>query len=275
MLPTIGVLVIHGMGDQHEHFAEKLIASLRQRLGANSGSVAFEPCYWADVLQHHQDQVWQRLKRSGVMSWQDSRQWVLSSFGDPPAYLSGFFRSGQQAYGIIHERVRSSLRILERQLDQHTPRSLVILAHSLGSVIVTNYIWDEQKNPTPGTTPFERTETLTKFVTYGSNIPLFLPPVRPIECIQFPWSSLPQPTRDRARWLNVYAPSDLLGYPLGNIWDNTHGTEIDDLTLYAGPWLISRTPFSHAFYDTDGQFQRLVTDEVRSLIGPTTNGSPT
>lgn len=273
MSPAIGVLVIHGMGDQMEQFGAPLIDGLQRQLGATAGSVAFESCFWADVLQHHQDQIWQRLKRSGVMSWPASRQWVLSSFGDPPAYLSGFFRSGQQAYGLIHERVRSSLRSLERRLDPQGPRSLVILAHSLGSVIVTNYIWDEQKKPTPGTTPFERTETLSRFVTYGSNIPLFVPPVRPIECIRFPWGSLPQPDRDRARWLNVYAPADLLGYPLGNIWDDPHGTVIDDLVLHAGPWPISRTPFSHTYYDTDRRFHRIVADEIRSLVPLPPNGS--
>jgi hypothetical protein len=273
MSSIIGVLAIHGMGDQPEHFADDLFADLRRHLGSDAASVAFQSCYWSDVLQHHQDQVWQRLKRSGVMSWPGSRQWILSSFGDPPAYLSGFFRSGQQAYGIVHERVRSALRQLERQLGPQSKKSLIILAHSLGSVIVTNYIWDEQKRATTGTTPFERTETLTTLVTYGSNIPLFLPPVRPIECIQFPWPSLPDRSRDRARWLNIYAPSDLLGYPLGNIWDNAHGTVIHDRAIHAGFWPISRTPLSHAYYESDGRFLRIVVDEIRSVLGLSSAGS--
>ena len=268
MSPSIGLLVIHGMGDQPEHFADELFAGIRRHLDHDADLVAYESCLWADVLQHHQDQVWQRLRRSGAMSWPNWRTWLLSSFGDPPAYLSGYFKSGRQAYGIIHGRVREALTRLETQFNPRNSRPLVVLAHSLGSVIITNYIWDEQKSPTPGSTPFERTETLTKLVTYGSNIPLFLPPVRPIECIQFPWPSLPEHIRPLARWLNVYAPSDLLGYPLSGLWDNSHGTIVDDHAFPVGPWPLSRTPLSHTRYDSDDGFLSMVAAEIRSLVAP-------
>jgi hypothetical protein len=142
----------------------------------------------------------------------------------------------------------------------------VVLAHSLGSVILSNYIWDEQKRPTVGTSAFQRTETITTFVTYGSNIPLFLPPVRPVECIRFPWPSLAPALRPYARWLNVYAPADLLGYPLGCLWDEDRGTVIDDVALPVGPWPLSRTPLSHTKYETDGAFLEMVVGELRRLM---------
>jgi len=46
-------------------------------------------------------------------------------------------------------------------------------------------------------------ETLTTLITFGSNIPLFLPPSPPIECIRFPHPVLPPQFAAAARWKNV------------------------------------------------------------------------
>ncbi|OGU29280.1 MAG: hypothetical protein A2X67_00045 [Ignavibacteria bacterium GWA2_55_11] len=266
-MAQIGVLIIHGMGDQSENFADEFIDRLKQQLGPQSAAVAFEACFWADVLQHHQDQIWQRVKRGGSITWQGVRHWLLSAFGDPPAYLSGFFKLGHPVYQLVHARILASLLHLEDQLDPSGGRPLVVLAHSLGSVIICNYIWDEHKHPDKGKSPFQRTDSLTKLITYGSNIPLFLPPVRPVTCIQFPSPEIPAPLRPHARWINFYAPSDLLGFPLGALWDDARGTVIEDRSMHPGWWPASRTPYAHLLYEKDKEFLRQVVGELRTLMG--------
>lgn len=261
-----GVLLIHGMGDQSESFADDFILKLRTELGPAADSIAFEPCYWADILQHHQDQIWQRVKRGGQTSWDFVRRWLHSAFGDPPAYLSGFFKMGQPVYRLVHARIYASLIHLEDQLDPSGGRPLIVLAHSLGSVIICNYIWDEQKHPERAKSPFQRTDTLTKLITYGSNIPLFLPPVRPVTCIQFPSPNIPAVLRPRATWTNFYAPSDVLGNPLNSLWDDPRGTVIDDRPIHVGWWPASRTPFSHLLYEEDEEFVKQVAEEIRTLV---------
>jgi len=262
---TVGVLIIHGMGDPDPSFADGLILRLRKRLEPLAASVDFEPCYWAPILQEQQDRTWERMLRSGEMDAKALRRWVMGALGDPATYLSGYFKSGQPAYGDIHESLRASLAALESRLTAAAP--LVVLAHSLGSVIVSNYIWDEQQNrPSVGRSSFERMETLTGFVTYGSNIPLFLPPHRPAVCIRFPHPSLPADLAAVAAWENIYDPDDIIGYPLSQIWDDPQGTQITDVTINVGTWPVSETPFSHTLYNKDDDFLGIVERRLRAIL---------
>ena len=262
---SAGVLIVHGMGNPEPSFAEGLIRRVRERLEPAGGAVEYESCYWAPILQEQQDRTWQRMLRSGEMDAKALRRWVMSALGDPATYLSGYFKSGQPAYGDIHECVRAALAALELRLGAGAP--LVVLAHSLGSVIVSNYFWDEQHGGTPvGRTPFERMETLTALVTYGSNIPLFLPPRRPSVCVRFPHPLLPPDLAAVAVWENVYDPDDIIGYPLADIWDDTQGTRIVDTAINAGVWPVSETPFSHAMYDRDDDFLDVIERRMRAIL---------
>jgi hypothetical protein len=267
-MSKIGVFIIHGMGDPEPGYASGLIRRLEKRLGAARGRVEWEACYWAPILEDPQDRVWEKLLRAGRMDARALRRWVLSALGDPATYLSGFFKSGQPVYSDVHECIRTSLRKLEARLGS-PDRPLVVLAHSLGSVMVSNYIWDETHNPTPmGLTAFERMETLTGFITYGSNIPLFVPPAPRITCIRFPSAQLPAAYKPAAAWENVYDPDDVLGYPLNGLWDETQGTVITDLPINAGGalGLPGESPLSHVLYDRDGDFLQIVERRLRMVL---------
>lgn len=276
----VGVLFVHGMGDPGRDFADDAIAALQRRLGDAAAEVAFGSCWWSPILQRQQDVTWRRLRRS-PMGWRGLRHWVVSSLGDPVSYLGGYLQAGQPVYERVHERVRDSLGSLEEQLGG-ADRPLVIFAHSLGCVVVSNYLWDEQRRAghvTPerearvrqepvamGRTPFERLETMTAFVTFGCNIPLFLPAEPPVECVRFPSPALPTHLAGVAAWRNVYARSDLLGYPLANIWDKTNGTKIDDVTMAVGWWPASLTPWSHQLYLEDRKFLRFGAAAIRQVL---------
>jgi len=272
MAAKLGILVIHGMGNQNANFAEDLRLSLADRLGADFYDVAFEPCLWADVLQRYQDQTWEHLLDATRMEAKRMRHFVVSALGDPLGYISGYYKPWKRGYLDIHRRVRVSLRRLELQLEPGSP--LIVLAHSLGSVIMNNYIWDEQKprpwrlasNTRRMKTPFQRLETLTSFITYGSNIPLFLPPQSKTECITFPSLALPERFKPIAKWINLYDPDDILGYPLNTVWTDHHGTFIHDQPINAGLWPFSETILSHALYHKDATFLKIVVEQVRANL---------
>jgi hypothetical protein len=76
---------------------------------------------------------------------------------------------------------------------------------------------------------------------------------------------LPAKLRAVARWLNVYDPDDLLGYPIAAAWDELHGSRIDDVTVNIGLFPLSETPFTHTLYDRDRSFLDLVVKEVRKV----------
>lgn len=266
MAKKLGVLIIHGMGDPEPSYADGLIRRLEKRLGPAANDVVFGACYWAPILQEQQDVTWRRILQGGDIDQKAFRRWVMSALGDPATYLSGFFKAGQPVYGAIHDCIRATLARIATDLGGADDTPLVILAHSLGSVIVGNYFWDEAHKNGIGTTPFERMETLTGFISYGSNIPLFLPPSPPVMCIRFPSPRLPASYAGVAAWENVYDPDDVLGYPLRNVWDDTQGTVITDITINAGVWPVSETPFSHTLYDRDDDFLDIVQRRLQAIL---------
>jgi len=264
MAKGLGIFIIHGMGSPEPSYAEGLIRRLSSRLNEAGQEVEFESCYWSPILQEQQDVTWRRLLKSKELDAKALRRWIVSALGDPASYLSGYFKENRPVYGDVHECVRFSLARLSARVGRKAP--LMVLAHSLGSVVVSNYIWDENHGTGIGRNPFEKMETLTSLITYGSNIPLFLPPAPPITCIRFPHPKLPAKLRAVARWKNVYDPDDVLGYPLENIWDITQGTRIEDIAINAGVWPLSALPFSHTGYDKDDDFLDIVEAEARAIL---------
>lgn len=283
----VGVVIIHGMGDPEPSFAAPLIQGLSRLLGDDAAAIAFEPCFWSDILQAGQDEIWNRLQRAKTpMHFNALRDWIVGTLGDPTGYLSGYEQKGIPVLQSVHERFAQSLAAVERRLnDAASP--VVVLAHSLGGVVATNYLWNleraagevgtravsamhagarEVARRPIGDSPVQRLETLGGLITFGCNIPLFLPPAPPYECVRFPRPGLPARLKAAARWLNVYDPCDILGYPLNDLWDERHGTTIDDVALAVGAFPISRTPVSHTRYWTDGGFQALVVRELRRVL---------
>ena len=289
-LAEVGVVVIHGMGDPAPDFAAPLIDGLSRQLGGDSAAIAFEPCLWSDILQESENEIWRRLQSAPTpMHLGLLRKWVVGTLGDPTGYLSGYEQRGTPVLHKVHDRFAQSLAAVENRLRDPARAALVVLAHSLGGVVVTNYLWNIERaagevgsftgavstiheglralarRPT-GDTPFQRLETLTGLVTFGCNIPLFLPPSLPYECVRFPRPALPVHLQQAARWLNVYDPYDILGYPLNDIWDEKHGTTIGDVALEVGMPGISMTPLWHSRYWTDGGFQSIVVRELRRVL---------
>ena len=284
----VGVVIIHGMGDPDPAFALPLIEGLSRLLASEAGAVAFEPCFWSDILQDGQDEIWRRLQDArSPMRINFVREWVVGTLGDPTGYLSGYERQGIPLMHRVHQRFADSLARVEARLAVPARAPVVVLAHSLGCVVVTNYLWNLERaagevgtsavsamHPAAreiarkaiGDTPVQRLETLTGLVTFGCNIPLFLPPNPPYECVRFPRPGLAARLSAAARWLNVYDPYDILGYPLGGLWDETHGTRIEDIAMEVGMPGLSMTPLSHTFYWADAGFQSLLAGELRRML---------
>ncbi|MEX6503791.1 hypothetical protein [Pseudomonas zhanjiangensis] len=268
----LAVAIIHGIGtqpdirdDEGQHvFAQGLIAALRRRLGVNADDVAFQSLYWANVLDKRQMDYLKRLDDQPV-GWRWMRRLVTLFLGDASGY-----RKVSQAYDTTYEEVHQCLRngfnALRAKVDADTP--LVVLAHSLGGHIFSNFVWDQQRiNLTASCPrdPFLALETLTGLVTFGCNIPLFTFACDPVVPIRFPGHCLDERIRAQARWLNLYAPADLLGYPLRPLPSYAE-VVAEDRALPVGPWYIRHTPLSHLAYWDDRRFQDYVAHHLRQWL---------
>ncbi|WP_330995511.1 hypothetical protein [Pseudomonas aeruginosa] len=268
----LAVALIHGIGDQPDSrdedglhsYARELVAALRRRLGAEAGEVAFQSLYWASVLDARELDYLKRIERE-PLGWRWLRRAVTLFLGDASGYrkVSAAYNT---TYQQVHQHVRSGIMALRAKVGPQTP--LVILAHSLGGHIVSNFIWDQQKlNRTPSCSidPFLGLETLAGLVTFGCNIPLFTFAYEKVCPIRFPGHCLPPAIRQQARWLNVYAPADPLGYPLRPL-QNYAAVVHEDLALPVGPWYKRHTPLSHMEYWNDARFHDYLADYLRRLL---------
>ncbi len=268
----LAVAIIHGIGTQADQrnaegqhlFAQNLIGSLRRRLGVDAKHVAFQSLYWASVLDKRENAYLDKLTAEPV-SWRWLRRIVTLFLGDASGY-----RKVSQAYDTTYEEVHQSLRhglnALRAQVGAQTP--LVVLAHSLGGHIFSNFVWDQQKlNTTPSCPrdPFLALETLAGLVTFGCNIPLFTFAYDPVVPIRFPGHCLTDSVREQARWLNLYAPADPLGYPLRPLPNYTK-VVTQDRAMPVGPWYKRHTPLSHLEYWDDAQFHAYVASYLCQLL---------
>ncbi|MDH4566632.1 hypothetical protein E8E95_08065 [Pseudomonas sp. BN414] len=278
----LAVAIIHGIGNQQDArnvegqhtFAQGLIAGLRKRLGVEAEDVAFQSLYWASVLDKRELAYLEKLEQEPVR-WRWMRRMVTLFLGDASGYRK-VSQAYDNTYEQVHQCVRNGLNALRAKVGPNTP--LVVLAHSLGGHIISNYIWDQQKlNATPSCPrdPFLAMETLACLVTFGCNIPLFTFAYDPVQPIRFPGHCLDERLTRAARWLNVYAPADLLGYPLRPV-QGYAAVVHEDRPLAVGSWFRRHTPLSHLEYWNDARFQDYIARHLRDMLNacPAPYGAP-
>lgn len=277
MNKTAGILVIHGIGAQAPAFAEEMIEEINERVadkGKNPDRLAWETVFWADVLEARQTAYLRAAKRRGPLDYMELRRFVVNFLGDASAYqrigpssaADAISSATSGTYVEIHNRVRAALRRLyEVQLNSES-KPLLVLAHSLGGHIISNYIWDIQslrkRGQADGLSAFERLETLTGFITFGSNIPLFTFAYETVIPIAFPDPQLPAELKDKAKWLNFYDPDDILAYPLKPINEAYDQVVTADVAINVGGLFASWNPLSHIAYWTDNDFTKPVSEFI-------------
>lgn len=270
MAHKLGVLIVHGMGNQRPDYADRMIAELDARIAKLRGArdeIRWKPAYWADVLQRKADGLWRDLSRENDLDAAPIRKFIISSFGDAIAYQRV---PGQRkdVYSEIHDRVHAALVGLRRALGDED-RPLIVIAHSLGSVIMSNYIWDRQHGYQAaefGGTAFERLETLAGLITFGSNIALFSLAYDPVVSIEFPPRTLPEELKAAAKWLNFFDSDDVLGYPLKPLGESYENAVTEDVEINVGGILTSWNPLSHSAYWTDNDFTKPVARTIVDIL---------
>lgn len=294
MAYKLGVLILHGVGSQKPDYAGGMIKKLRSRitkLKFNPDDISWEPAYLADILETKEARLWDNLSADNVMDFKKVRKFIIHNFGDAVAYQRTSI-SGMDVYTKIHSRIHQHLKrlriSLRKGLSSTDPdKPLVIMAHSLGGYMVSNYIWDiQQSNRTStargrrirrefGGNDFLEMKTLTGIVTFGCNIPLFSLAYEKFEAITFPHKDLPAyfpPNTPRpdikkaARWLNFYDRDDVLGYPLKPLSPSYRAVVAEDKEINVGKWYKSWNPLSHGGYWKDKDMINPVSDLLAGIL---------
>lgn len=256
------------MGAQDASFADDFLRAVQRRVvarGIDADAVAMSAIWWGDLFQGDEDDLWRRMTQAHRLDWGWLRKFVMGVLADAVAYRRP--NPGQyDHYQAVHARVFDRLAALRDRVGETTP--LVVAAHSLGSVIFSDHVWDEQKHRGPGRDPFTRCETLAGYITFGSNIPLFTLGLEEVKPIAFPppGTALPNAVRAVARWMNYFDRDDVLGYPLREISAAYAATVTEDVDLQVGGLLSQWNPASHAAYWNDETFIDRVADHVVDVV---------
>lgn len=261
MARKIAVAIIHGIGKQNADFAHKLIAELNQHFGAEvAADVVMRTVYWAPVMQAVEDELWQRMEQGGTLHYPDARRFLVDFLADAVAYQPT--GDDRRAYDGIHAVFARTLSTLAADAGPDAP--LCVIAHSLGTIIASNYIYDLQMDPRKplisdevrefmGDTPLEQGHTLALLYTLGSPIALWSLRYRefgrPI-AVPAPQLSAIHPTVT-GEWVNYYDQDDVIGFPLKTLNDRYAQMVTRDAQVNAGSLLESWNPLSHFGYLTD------------------------
>lgn len=273
MASQLGVAVVHGIGRQKEDFADGLIREVSRRLGDGAERVRWMPVWWAPIAQTQESALLDLLAAGGDLDWVWARRLVVHFLADAVAYQRVPGESDEPGlYVRIHAFVAQKLTELREQLGVQSAGGeppLMVIAHSLGGHIMSNYIWDQQ-HPKEGrgeriVSPFVRAETLAAITTFGCNIPLFALALPRMVPIQFPPASLPGDLKAVARWNNLYDPDDILGFPLASLSDE-YARTVHDFTVNVGGLLTSWNPICHDSYWTDNDVTKRITEQIQQVL---------
>jgi hypothetical protein len=276
---AIAVAVVHGIGMQKPDFAakfqEKLTRQFAQELKREvqdpTSEILIKPVHWAPALQDLEDELWKRLKQSSDLHHIKLRKFLVDFAADAFAYQP--ILKDRTIYDSIHTIFAEVLRSLAAEAGGKAP--LCVVAHSLGTVIASNYFYDLQKgtdrvwepvgNQIGDTPPFDRLrtplecgETFSHFYTLGSPIAIwslryadFGVPIT----VPSPKLSEHHP-RLEGEWVNFYDEDDVCGFPLKTLNRQYEERVKADMRVNVGGLLTRWNPASHLGYWEDDDVVR-------------------
>jgi hypothetical protein len=275
---VVAVLSIHGVGRTQPGYSAPLVRAVASRVSRRLGAeadravpaVVFEEVNWSAALQAAENRLWKRMHPAAPLRYGRLRHFMLDFAADAVAYQP--IQSDRSAYDSIHAEVAAALGRLAARAGDRAP--LCVVAHSLGTVIASNYFYDLAKKRRGflapcvesciGPTPIERGETLALLYTMGSPIALW--------SLRYPGFGVPLgfPPRDlarhhpdvRPRWINLYDPDDVIGYPLRSLNAGYAVAVTEDRPVDVGSWLTRWNPLAHTGYWGDKGVAKRIGDDV-------------
>jgi hypothetical protein len=260
------VIFVHGIGEQQPGYSSdfakclakvytKELKTKKQMLMQNE--LVFEECYWADVTQPDEQQLIKREHARGML-----RKLMLGSIGGATAYSD--LPSKPNRFIDIQARFTASIiKVSKLAQDANDGRaSLIVIAHSLGTVIASDGIYRlGQKGQMPANLD------LQCFFSMGSPIVLY--------GLRYGLDNFTQPIKPKS-WINFCYTQDLIAYPLKQV-NSAYAVAVkEDIILRPGssynlPSTVFKTIFatlplggifSHSWYWKD---PRVITKIARTI----------
>jgi hypothetical protein len=276
MPKSLGLLIVHGMGDTPPDFHEELIAALRARLSSDWDRIAWRPVYYQPILQRRQRAIFTQMRPQ--VRWEGLRELMLFGFSDA-ASLEHKKELALSPYYLAQQQILQRMDELYDELGR-SAAPLAIVAQSLGCQVISNYIWDAQQprayagiwngDLNDGVLPdtprdrFRRMQSLQRLLTTGCNIAVFVAGHAAIEPIDR------RKLGAAFRWINQFDPDDALGWPLRQL-SAGYAQLVEDVEVNAAgeslfEHIKSLSPYSHTQYWNTRSVLDRIEAELRSLL---------
>lgn len=283
-MTKLAVALVHGIGAQTYHWADGLIDRLQERVREEIGQLlhgtqplpepsemlALVQVHWADVLEDRQRQL-QLILAGGPRAVQAQVPW-WHALVHPIRYARSHLRQAQATFIAefvgdiigyldaptrlaVHATVSEALGRLETRMAPATGKwPLTMIAHSLGSVIASNYVWDATKvRRQAGRPGFHEAWQLENLFTVGSPLALFALQYGGAEMFSSPIAV----EGARGRWVNIYDNDDPIAMPLKSL-NAAYGRAVArDAEVNAGAYL-----FAHGGYFTEPHTLRIISQKL-------------
>jgi hypothetical protein len=291
-MTKIVVAIIHGAGihtlQDGSVSMQKMSDKLRENIGerfrsnrrGNVSDFIFKPILWDEVslLHEREEELKTKMRDSGVRfdsmfsieGFGSIREFLFNAISDIASYQPVSNKNKQypyievsDTYTAIHTVIAQSLK--QFAYDYGESARLVVVTHSLGSIIASNYIYDLRQDTEnhplvhanvqnvigDSPTPFESLKTLDMFVTMGSPMALW---------------SLRHDKFDSPiivdTWYNFLDKDDVIAYPLEPLLTKK---VVQDIHVNAGGLISSRTPLSHLHYWEDDEVINKISENLARI----------
>lgn len=226
-MSTINIAIVHGIGITKPGYAAPLIAGItreyRRAVQKNAGQknaapeLNFIEIVWDDIIAANQQTLAERLKaglppNTHQSVWAKAVQpllaplkkginWLRTEFA--AEFVSDIIAYGNaDVYAKIHERILSRINTAAPATGK---TNLTFIAHSLGTVITSDFIYDQIRRHGVFHPHFQ----FCNFFTMGSPLALF--------ALRYGPEAFASPVRvenKEGRWINIFDRDDPFAYPL-------------------------------------------------------------
>ena len=256
----VGLAVIHGIGSQRRDYAAEFLGlvrhafdralrgSARRRARREGPPLVTKAMVLSGVLKTRERLFISDLRKERRLDWDLLRSFVADYLGDAIAYQRD---ERGDVYARTHALVAEGLNELNAEAGPGS--TVAIAAHSLGTIVASNFIYDVEEGIAPEevkpllATRASRLESFTHLWTFGSPLALwslrypgFGRPIR------FPVSA-PEGI-EPPEWVNFLDTDDIIAWPLKPLSGDWSVAVTRDEEVQAGGWLTRWNPFSHAAY---------------------------
>jgi hypothetical protein len=243
----IAILSIHGIGEQKPGFADKFHSKLMHSLELDCEIKCFE-FEWQHLIEPKENLLAKGLFKLG---WKITRSFALNYLGDAVAYAKD-----SVFYKECHSELDKKLNEVSEWVGDG---KIFIIAHSLGTIITYNYIYNLQNIGAFGNNIFRAASVnwLDKLDTvFFLGSPLY------IYSLQIDSGGGPINVKN---WVNIYSPFDVIGYPIKRINAAFSKSNVIDLYIICGKILNFWNPMSHLAYFDSRRVMKIFKNKIEGL----------